>query len=515
MGYKRLELMDLYDIVRRWHGGSSISAISRRLSKDRKTIRKYIRAAEQAGLRLDEPLPDRADLLGRLQPLLPGDRRKRPARRQFEDCREEILEMTTRTEDPLKPKTAYEVITERYGIDASYSSFKRFMRSAQQSAPRSTCRIEVDPGEEIQIDYGKMGLIYDPVEERRRVVYGFIGTLSHSRLKFVEFTYSQDQRSFVGSHRRMFEAFEGTPRRLVIDNLKAGVLKPDLHDPKFNPLYQEMSEHYGCFIDPARPGRPQDKGKVERAVPLARELFRKLKELHPGLHLGQANRLAWRWCREENGQRVHGTTGERPLEAFHAREQEALQPLPGEPFRMATWKSVRVHADQYVQFDRSAYSVPRRYVGEQLWARATERTVEIFDESYQLVKIHPRTQKPRRTDPADFPAAVRAVLQEPTELLEKAGRIGPKARTYAEQLLEPGGHRSRRKAAKLAGLTDRHPSDLLEEACQQALRLKIFRHEDLLRVIDGLKRRPAADEAIPISAETNALVRSADYFIHA
>ena len=92
-------------------------------------------------------------------------------------------------------------------------------------------------------------------------VYAFIATLSHSRHKFVDFVYKQDQQSFVASHVKMFNYFDGVPKRLVIDNLKNGVLKADLYDPRLNPTYRELAEHYRCFIDPARVSRPKDKGK--------------------------------------------------------------------------------------------------------------------------------------------------------------------------------------------------------------------------------------------------------------
>lgn len=94
---------------------------------------------------------------------------------------------------------------------------------------------------------------------RQRNVYAFIGILSHSRYKFIEFVYTQDQKSFVGSHTRMFAFYGGTARCLVVDNLKSGVIKPDRYDPVLNPLYREMAGHYGCFIDTARIRHPRDK----------------------------------------------------------------------------------------------------------------------------------------------------------------------------------------------------------------------------------------------------------------
>ena len=230
MAFKRIHTMDLYQLISRWHTGYSISDISRALGLDRKTVRQYIRLAEQAGLNKAQPLPEKALLLAQLEALLPAKKCDQPARSLFLVYKDEIIALVTAEQDPLSPKTAYEVICERYGVKASYTSFKRFVRQHAQDlglsqTPATTCRFETEAGEELQIDYGKMGRLYDPLADRNRDVYAFIATLSFSRLKFVEFVHKQDQRHFVGSHLRMFDFFTGVPKRLIIDNLKAGVLQ--------------------------------------------------------------------------------------------------------------------------------------------------------------------------------------------------------------------------------------------------------------------------------------------------
>lgn len=167
----------------------------------------------------------------------------------------------------LKPKTAHEVICERHELKVSYGTFKRFLHThAAEIMPRhSTCRFETEPGEEVQIDYAKLELLYDPLRQKKRTVYAFIATLSFSRLKFVDIVYRQDQRSFIASYLRMFDFSGGVPKRLVIENLKRGVITPDLYDPQFNKAYQELAEHYGCFVDPARVRKPKTRAKWNAA----------------------------------------------------------------------------------------------------------------------------------------------------------------------------------------------------------------------------------------------------------
>lgn len=517
--------MELYDIIRRWHDGATISAISRNLSRARKTIRGYIKLAKEAGISRDGPLPTQDELLRLLRPLLPDDTRARPAREQLEEHEEELRELITRTEDPLKAKTAFQVLQARYQVEASYSTFKRFVRAHRHawglSAAKTTCRIEVPPGTEVQVDYARMGLLFDAQTGRRRVVYAFIGTLSYSRFKYVEFTFTQRQESFVGSHRRMFDHFGGVPRRINCDNLKSGVLKPDRYDPKLNPLFREMASHYGCFIDPARVARPKDKGKVERAVPPVRELFKRLKELcGEDMTLAEANAQACRWCLEEDGERIHGTTKEPPVARFQRDEEAALGALPEAPFEQARWKQVSVHADQYIQFEKAAYSVPARYVGERLWARGTERTVELFDLDYQLVKAHVRTERTRQTDLADFPEAVQAALAPTEVLLAEAADIGPQAVAYLEVLLQSAGdgtsptQQARRKARAVLTLAKTRRKASIERAAQEAIALEIFRYDDFIRLADYLESEEEPERMPPISPATASLIRPASYFTH-
>jgi transposase len=515
MAYSPKGLMDIYEIVSRWHAGYSISHISRALNIDRKTVRRHLASAEQAGIARTEPLPPREKLLPTLAPLQHTIERPMPARSAFEPYRQEILDLLGHADDPLKPKTIYEVLCLRHSLKASYSSFKRFMRSldADGSGKRTTCRFETDPGEELQIDYGKVGQIKDETG-RLRSIHAFIGTLSFSRLKFIEFVFTQDQQSFVASHLHMFAFFCGVARILVIDNLKSGILKPDRFDPVLNPLYGEMAAHYGCFIDAARVRRPQDKGKVERAVPLARELFRKLKTLYPDLTLGEANTRALEWCRYDNGQQQHGTTGRKPWEHFDAEERAALIPLPETPFELATWKQVKVHPDQYIQFDRKSYSVPVRYVGQTLWARGTDRVIELYASDFARIKTHIRSRHYRITDPSDFPEDVRVMMKDVAvrQLLGQARRVGPATLAYVTSILEPHAKRNYRKAQGILGHVERFGTDQVEMAAATALASGLLRYHDFKELL--LAAAPREEVTIPVTEATSAFVRPPEYFIH-
>ena len=513
MGHNPQGIMNIYEIIRRWHSGQTISGIANVLNLDRKTVRGYIQNARKMGIAREAALPGEADLLALLQPLRPSEERPRPAAEQFTPYREEIMALVEDPADPLTLKSAYQVICHRHPeITASYSSLKRVARQWNPPTRGATWRHETPPGLQTQIDYGKMGLLYDPVVGRNRVVYAFIATLSWSRYKYVEFVWGQDQQCFVSSHIQMGAFWGGMSQILLIDCLKSGVIKPDLYDPRLNPLYRQMAEHYGCFVDPARPGQPRDKGKVERAVQPVRDLFRRLKAMDPGLTLAEANKKALYWCRYENGISRHGTTGEKPWECFQATEADKLLPLPCDEFQLARWKQVKVHVDQFVQFEKAYYSVAKHYVGHHLWLRADRERIELYDRDFALVKTYVRKPGRRFSDPKDFPENIQAMMNNYSvrSLIDKAAGIGPDTARYVEALLHPHAMANLRKAMGIIDLAGKHPGDVVEAASRQALAGNAFSRTAFKRLLETRQ----AELPIAISSQTRQLTRPGNYFLH-
>lgn len=515
MAYQQFKAMDIFKIIRRWHGGYSVCGISKALGVDRKTVRKYIDLGLEAGFSREKPLPDKDECLKRVEAFIPTRRRPQPARASLLPYKDEIFRLITAVADPLKPKTAYEVIRERHGLEVGYSSFKRFVREHIQTRlepKQSTCRFETDPGEEIQIDYGKAGRLFDPLTGRNRDIYAFVATLSHSRLKFVEFVYKQDQRNFIGSHLRMFEYFGGVAKRLVIDNLKAGVIRPDLYQPELNRAYQEMAEHYGCFIDPARPRHPKDKGKVERAVPVVREQFRKLKALDPKIDVASANRRIRRWCLQENGMAIHGTTSLLPFEAFTVLEKDALAALPLDHFEIPTWKKAKVHVDQFIQFEKSFYSLPSQHVGKTVWVKATERLVKIF-EDHVLIKTHVRVKGGRKTDNKDFPKNARIMLESKQiqALLARGKNVGEDFEQLLHDVLRQHAMLNYRRALALLRLAEKYDKELLNRTAKIARVRKIHAPKQVQILLEKLDRQHD-EQTIPLSGQTREMIRDAHYF---
>jgi hypothetical protein len=207
--------MVIWEILRRWHDGQPIKPISSAVSCDRKTVRSYIALARAEGLTQENVLERKDEFLPRLQAGIERLHCKATKQDLLRAHIPEILDLINSPENPLKPKTAFEVVCSRHDLTGgvSYSSFKRLAKREQISRDRdrTTCGIELPPAQQLQIDYRRMGLVTEPGSGRRRVVHAFIGTLSFSRHKYVEFVHGQDQQSFVQSHVNMFAFFGGVP----------------------------------------------------------------------------------------------------------------------------------------------------------------------------------------------------------------------------------------------------------------------------------------------------------------
>jgi transposase len=508
--------MEILEVIRRYFDSRNITQISNQSGIDRKTIRKYIKEIIDRGItgydkeRILSVLPD-------IIPVLSG----RPTKAQdlLEPYKEEIGELINNADNKIKPKTAFEVIGQRHFLEekVSYSSFKRFVRENKfvLNNNKTTCRLDYEPGEQIQIDYAKMGMLYDSLVKRNRTVYAFIGTLSYSRFKFVEFVFSQDQQSFVQSHVRMFNFFSGVPKVIYLDNLKTGVIKPDLYNPIINKAYAELAEHYECFLNPCRVATPKDKPIVERDVQTVREQFRKIKALNNNITIAESNKSILDWLTETYGKRTHGTTGLKPYEEFISVEKNTLQPLALEPFEAAYWKEAAVHPDHYIQVKKKSYSVPHAYVGKKVWVKVTHNLVSMFYED-KLIKEHSIPNGYRQTDLNDFPENMQSALNSglPYAIRKNAGAICQEFGELIDKILSPHAYINMRKAQGILYVANKYPKDIVALASRAALDNYRYLSPKIFKAIIEKLIEPKEDEQLDISNETNSFVRGMDYFIY-
>lgn len=521
MGYRRMKKDDLHQIFRRWIAGHSILRIAEATGIDRKTVRQYIGKFTEEGLHRSGQSLDKEALCELFGRILPTTERVKPAQAELSQHTEEIKQLIQDEKEPVKPKTAYEILKRKYCIESSYESFKLFVRSRDLAAKpqKVALRIELPPGKETQVDYGKVGLHQDAESGRERVVWAFCTTLSHSRLPFIQFVYTQKQESFVGSLIDAFGFYQGTTEFVSLDNLKSGVIKPDLWDPKVNRSLEEAAEYYGVFIDPCRVGRCTDKGKIERLIPVARELFRMLKKVHLAADLKELNRHALIWCREEYGRKEHGTTHIPPLQAFESTEKVTLKPLPSERFEVPVWKEVCVHrGDGFFSFLQKRYAVPPAYRRcRKVWVRYTERTrlLRVFFD-HRLIREYVVDSQRVNYLPGDFPEVLSKMMDGsyPQYLLRSSSVFGLSAYSLVESVLKPHAYLNARRAkGMIEVMKEYHRRPFFAHVCQEAMRRGVKLPKSFRAMLLAEEHQQEFNLQLPISEMGKKMIRDISYYI--
>lgn len=379
---KRKETMEIREMLRRFQQGQSNRQIARVMRVNRKTVDRYHTWALEQEL-LEGPLPSLGDLHQLLEETLNDS--SPPQNTSTVEPYRDLVEKLVKA--GVEIAAIHERLKER-GYAGSYASVYRFVRRLDPRAPDVTVRVETRPGKKAQVDFGYAGKMIYPETGELRKAWAFVMTLSWSRHQYVEFVFNQKVETWLRLHRNAFAFFGGVPERVVIDNLKAAIVRACLDDPQVQQSYRECAEHYGFLIAPCLPETPRHKGKVESGgVHYVKRNFLGGREVTP---ITQANRDVRRWANTTTGYRIHGTTKEKPLERFEL-EQGALRPLPNTPYDMAVWKQVKLHRDCHVIFDQAYYSAPFRLVGQQLWVRGGSREVGRFNYSTSLaVSVNPR-----------------------------------------------------------------------------------------------------------------------------
>jgi hypothetical protein len=312
--------------------------------------------------------------------------------------------------------------------------------------------------------------------------------------------------SWCESHVEAFTFFGGCPARLVPDNLKTGVDRPDLYDPRINRGYAELAAHYGVIADPARAFKPKDKPRVERAMPYVRDSFWRGREF---TSLQQMQAAAIIWCEQVANVRSHRSLdGASPLSVFHAAESAALKPLPRNDFVLATWSTGKVGPDCHVKVGKALYSVPWRLIGQQVHARAAGNTVQVLHDG-KVVATHVQLLRGRATDFEHYPAEKIAFhMRNPAWCRQQAEKIGPATAAVIGELMEVNALHRLRSAQGIIGLAGRPGvgDTRLEAACDRALTVG----DPSYRTIKGIL---AAGTETPTPTATTTATMSAPAYL--
>ncbi len=471
MAFREVWVFEVREVLRLWLAGEGIRATERLVELGRKTVRRYVEVAVGLGLVReggDGQLSD--EFLGRLVEAVRPHRLggHGEAWRALQAHHEQLKAWVD--DDRLNGVRIAELLARR-GVVVPDRTVQRYIAEVvgRRRGRGPTVRVnDGEPGDELQVDFGRMGLVFDASTGRRRVAHALIFTASFSRHCFVWLTFAQTTEAVISGCEAAWGFFGGVFKTLVPDNLSAVVDRADPLEPRFNQAFVEYAQARGFKIDPARVRSPQDKPRVERQVQFVRGSFFAGEDF---VDLVDAQRRAVAWCRQRAGLRVHGTTQQRPAETFAAEEAHRLLPAPRGRYDVPVYATAKVHRDHHIEVAKALYSIPGALIGARVEVRADRALVRVFHRG-QLVKVHPR-QPPggRSTDPADLPAAKTVyAMRDLDRLRTMAADAGPNIGAYADAPLDiPLPWTKMRQVYALLGLVKKWGAARVDAACATAL----------------------------------------------
>jgi transposase len=473
VGFREVGVVEVREVLRVWLEGAGLRKVGERAGVDRKTARRYVEAAQAAGLTREagwESVTD--ELVGAVvEAVRPARPNGRGASWELLLEHEEQITAWVKGGDGQEPLSIVKIeeLLARKGVRVPYRTLHRFAVERCGFRPRrTTVRVaDGEPGVECQVDFGQVGYLLDPETGKRRKVHALIFTAVVSRHMFVWLTHAQTLTAVIAGCEAAWGFFGGCFKVLIPDNLKPVVTAADAVNPRFNQGWLDYAQHCGFGTDPARVRSPQDKPRVERVVQYVRGNFWAGESF---ADLADAQARAEAWCAERAGMRIHGTTQRRPAEMFAELEAGCLLPVP-EPYDQPTFTRVKVHRDFHVEVAKALYSVPEAFLGRHLDARADSQLVKLYA-SGRLVKTHPR-QPPggRSTDREDLPEGKTGyALRDLARLVAACGVHGPNVGIYAERLLDdPLPWTRMRSVYRLLGLVRRYGPIPVDAACGRSL----------------------------------------------
>jgi transposase len=371
-------------------------------------------------------------------------------------------------------------LVDQHGYGGGYQTVNRFVRKLRGArSPQAVGIILTAPGEEAQVDYGTGPMVRDEISGKYRRTRLFVMTLGYSRKSVRLLIFRSSSQTWAELHEKAFRRLGGSPRMVVLDNLREGVLKADLYDPTINPLYHDVLSHYGVVAMPCRVRDPDRKGKVESGVghaqktPLKGQRFESLEE-------AQAYLDQWeqRWA----DTRIHGTT-KRQVAVMFAEEKPFLQTLPIEPFRYYQYGERVVHLDNCVEVERAYYGLPPGWIGRQVKVQWDTLHIRILDpRNYQLLREHLR-QFPGnyRINEEDRPNKTPLTTEQ---LLARAAKAGTHIGQLCQAIFRNEAELGIRRILGVVALAKKHGVAAVDDACAAALDLGVENYRFVRRYLE-------------------------------
>jgi len=501
MSYREVTMIEVKEVLRLWVAGTPTKRVAAMLGLDPKTVRRYVKVAAGVGLTPGSTPVSEAEVTAVLMALHPAS--DRPHGKTWAQCETERAKIKAWLAGGIR-LTKIRKLLGRRGVAIPYATLHRFA-VAELGFGRTAPTVPLadgEPGQEVQVDTGWVAWLRLPAGRRRRI-RAWIFTAVRSRHRFVYPCFRETTVGAIDACEAAWAFFGGIFHVLIPDNTKAIIHTADALEPRLVDAFLEYAQARDFHVDPTRIRHPKDKARVERAVPGVRDDCFAGEDL---TEIEGARALARHWCLEDYGRRRHSRTQRRPLEHFEAEELAALRPAPVEPYDPPLWASPKIGRDHYAVVDRALYTLPTRWIGVRLRARA-DRALVRFYHAGVLVKTHPR-QAPggRSTDAQDFPPERTAyALRDITYLQTQADAHGEAVGRFVAALLDgPLPWTRMRRVYAVLSLARRYGSGRVNDACALALVVDMLDVHRLQRMLALAVAAPAptvsAAVAVPAPA---------------
>ncbi len=505
--------------------GISQREIKRKVRVDRKTIRKYARMADN-----NKEIETTAVTLSKSPGVATGSEERsgqnpppRPpafegsasadekipshARSACEQHRSWIEEQVRLGRNAV---SIYQDLVERYAYEHKYNSVKRFCRALRKKNPSQYDRLEFGPGEEAQVDYGLGALTRKPGTNIYRRPRLFVMTLKYSRRCFRKVVWKSSQEVWAKLHEEAFRYFGGVPQYVVLDNLKEGVIKPDLYEPELNPLYASVLNHYGAVADPCRVADPDRKGSVENAIQHTQDTALKGLRFES---IEEQNQRLMHWEEQWAAKRIHGRMKRQVQEMFE-EEKQFLLSLPLNSFAYFSQETRTVQDDGTIQVHDCYYAALPAKLHTKVIVRIYDQEIEIIDpKTMEVIRRHVKghrkgmvfmEEKDRIFNPS----------RQTCYLLAQAAAIGPCTETLCKKLFEGEGRLEHRRMRGIIALARKHRADHIEQAARLALARGINSSRIIRKLVESIAEADLAKkETIPfVLTQEHSLIRSPQYY---
>ena len=457
--------------------------IARSCSIGQATVHRYLEKAAAANLVW--PLPDDLDEQQLDQLLFPARPLCNPAHlRPGIDFAQLHTQMQTHKHVTLQLlwEEYREVHPEGYGYSRFCELYQRWNRNRDV-----VLRQDHKPGEKMFVDWaGDTVPVFDRNSGEAEPASIFVAVLGASTYTFARAAPGQGLAQWIDCHVQAFEFFGGTTKLLIPDNPRTGVTRACRYEPDLNRTYHEMAQHYSIAVMPARPRKPRDKAKVENGVGIVERWILAALRHRRFFTIADLNEAISELVERLNNRRFRKREGTRNS-LFLEVDRAALQPLPAERYVLAEWKTVRANIDYHVEIDRHYYSVPYQLAGQQLEARYTANTIELFLGG-KRVASHPRSSATYRhtTIHEHMPKSHQAHLEwTPSRLIHWGETIGVATAEVIRTILasRPHPEMGYRACLGILRLAKTYSNERLEAASQRALQVQACSYSSLRSIL--------------------------------